>query len=187
MPWIALALWFASAVVSYIIHERTGKDTTICMVKRLTGVPCPGCGGTRSAVSMIRGEFATALKFNPLATLVLPLAPFAIALWVYRRRAVARGSAPWLTRRTQHLLLLALCIALALNWVYVLWREFSGRTPPSPRLSSPAQPGQSSSAAPHTSSPSTMNFAQSPTISLALTPVMASSGSAQKGCSMLVV
>jgi hypothetical protein len=44
-----------------------------CTVRRLTGLHCPGCGGTRSAVKLLEGDFAGAAMMNP-AVFLLALA-----------------------------------------------------------------------------------------------------------------
>jgi hypothetical protein len=37
-----------------------------CLFHSITGVPCPSCGATRSAVSLVHGDIFYALKMNPL-------------------------------------------------------------------------------------------------------------------------
>jgi hypothetical protein len=59
----------------------------LCTLKATTGVPCPGCGLTRSWVSAVHGDAAGSLGHHPLGWLVL----------LY---ALAQGArhAAWLTR-----------------------------------------------------------------------------------------
>lgn len=40
-----------------------------CGVKELTGLHCPGCGGTRSALALSRGDISQAWNHNALLTL----------------------------------------------------------------------------------------------------------------------
>ncbi len=44
-----------------------------CPIKRLTGLPCPGCGLTRGCLALMRLDFADALRWHPLAFIVPPL------------------------------------------------------------------------------------------------------------------
>src|SRR5688500_1695993 len=44
-----------------------------CMFNQFTGLHCPGCGTTRACHSLLHGEFAQALAWNPLILLFLPL------------------------------------------------------------------------------------------------------------------
>ena len=52
-----------------------GKQNLIpkpfCPFHQLTGIPCPGCGGTRAALEIIDGHFENAFQINPLAPLVI--------------------------------------------------------------------------------------------------------------------
>jgi hypothetical protein len=51
-----------------------------CPLKRITGLPCPGCGMTRAVRLVLRGDFAAATHMHPLVWLVLPmLCLFALA------------------------------------------------------------------------------------------------------------
>jgi hypothetical protein len=43
-----------------------------CPFHLATGVPCPGCGTTRAALALARGDVLGALAFNPLAALGIP-------------------------------------------------------------------------------------------------------------------
>lgn len=42
-----------------------------CVFKRTTGIPCPGCGGSRSFVMALHGDFLQALKMNPMGVIFL--------------------------------------------------------------------------------------------------------------------
>jgi hypothetical protein len=37
-----------------------------CRLYSFTGILCPGCGGTRSAAALVRGDVITSLRFNPV-------------------------------------------------------------------------------------------------------------------------
>ena len=41
-----------------------------CLFKALTGVPCPGCGVTRSILALASGHFAEAWRANPAGPFV---------------------------------------------------------------------------------------------------------------------
>jgi Protein of unknown function (DUF2752)/NusB family len=60
----------------------------LCMFRRLTGISCPGCGLTRSFVLLVHGQWADALRTNPLGPFVFAAMVLqAPALLVYRIRA----------------------------------------------------------------------------------------------------
>lgn len=75
----------------------------VCAFKQATGLPCPGCGLTRSWVSALHGDLAASALHHPLGWLVLLYALAQAArhlLWVSapgeRRRIEAAGR--WLDR-----------------------------------------------------------------------------------------
>jgi hypothetical protein len=44
----------------------------LCMFAVLFHVPCPGCGMTRAALAMLRGDFAHAYTLHPLSIVLVP-------------------------------------------------------------------------------------------------------------------
>lgn len=101
-----------------VLHvERLGL--TICMLKAVSGIPCPTCGGTRALAHLARLDFAGALALNPLVVLgFAAVIPWALVdlLLLSRGRALdiemnATG-ARWIG--------LTAAAALALNWFYLL-------------------------------------------------------------------
>ena len=77
------ALFFAAGWVGL----PSGAGYTICAFRRITGIPCPGCGLTRAMAALARGELLLALHFHPFAPLVLAEAA---ALWAAIGNAIAR-------------------------------------------------------------------------------------------------
>ena len=75
----------------------------VCPFRRLTGLPCPGCGLTRSWVSLMHGDVSNAFSFNLFGPLLLVLTAVAvvIALWslVLRDGAPLDRTRSWLSVR----------------------------------------------------------------------------------------
>ena len=44
-----------------------------CPIKHVTGFDCPGCGMTRTALSLLDGDFYQAFRFNSLVFILAPL------------------------------------------------------------------------------------------------------------------
>lgn len=53
-----------------------------CPLKELTGLDCPGCGGTRALHALTRGDIATAIDHNLVLAIALPLLALAWLVWV---------------------------------------------------------------------------------------------------------
>lgn len=91
------------------------RPPTLCLLRGLTGVPCPFCGGTTAMVQLGRGDLLGALRASPLVVLGAPL----WVLWPRLKPALAaRYDADWL--RTA--LVAGLLVALTLSQVWQLER-----------------------------------------------------------------
>ena len=57
---------------------------TLCPLRAGTGIPCPGCGGTRSARALLEFDLPSALAHNPLlafGALVVFAAALSLVMW----------------------------------------------------------------------------------------------------------
>lgn len=53
-----------------------GTGFTLCWLKAATGLPCPGCGLTRSLSCGVRGLFLESWQYHPMGLLILALFVF---------------------------------------------------------------------------------------------------------------
>lgn len=67
--WAALILLLA-AVLIFIAEKVTGKHLydfiPPCLFRSLTGLYCPGCGGTRAICFLLQGRLIKSLLYHPL-------------------------------------------------------------------------------------------------------------------------
>jgi hypothetical protein len=70
-----------------------GARFIVCPFRRLTGLPCPGCGMTRAFAHLAKGQWSAALRDHPLAPLLAAEICIAWVAWglpaADRLRAVA--------------------------------------------------------------------------------------------------
>jgi hypothetical protein len=57
-----------------------------CYFHELTGLYCPGCGGQRSIHSMLHGEILTAMSYNLLFVVLLPLIIYFIIVFLLGKK-----------------------------------------------------------------------------------------------------
>ncbi len=81
--WWLLALLGAAAVARVALYWNVPLPA--CNFKRLTGVPCPFCGGTRALKSVAEFDLWAAVQFNPLVCLAGLAVVAWFALWVTDR------------------------------------------------------------------------------------------------------
>jgi hypothetical protein len=54
------------AAVVYFFNPSSHAFYPVCQFHRLTGLNCPGCGGTRALYALLHGHLAEALRDNAL-------------------------------------------------------------------------------------------------------------------------
>jgi len=96
-----------------------GPVRTVCLMRLLTGIPCPTCGMTRSLCSIGRGELAESFALHPLGPVVYAI--FALAM--VRSARIALLSRPCLDRAAHALVCLIPLLGLAAGvlWIVRLW------------------------------------------------------------------
>jgi hypothetical protein len=88
----------------------------LCVLHRLTGLSCPGCGLTRSICHLLQGDLAGSLRLHPAGALVA--AVFGLQLITRASEAILARPCPRATlgRLTGVLLALAAAVSVA-AWV----------------------------------------------------------------------
>ncbi|MFT3982564.1 MAG: DUF2752 domain-containing protein [Lachnospiraceae bacterium] len=91
----------------------------ICLIKRLTGIPCPGCGMTRAFFYLFTGNWLLSFRMHPLA---IAWAAFALYLVIMRY---------WCGKRPKGILpiLILLCTAMFGVYLYRMITIFPNREP----------------------------------------------------------
>lgn len=90
LVWPLAVASVAAAGTAYIAthNPHVAGGTLGCPLFALTGLYCPGCGGTRAVYDLAHGNLASALAMNPLVTLAVPVLGLLWARWVLRVRGV---------------------------------------------------------------------------------------------------
>lgn len=60
----AIILFFASIYFWVLVAKPTASSMPSCVIKKISGIPCPGCGGTRSTYYLLHGDISTAASYN---------------------------------------------------------------------------------------------------------------------------
>ena len=111
-----VAAWTVLVAAAAALSAHLGQPIETCLLKRLTGLPCPTCGLTRGAVRFLHGDVAGAWLLNPLGfTLAAAVVAALLLRAAWGRRLDIRFS-----RREKLLLWIALGALVAGNWLYVI-------------------------------------------------------------------
>jgi len=113
---LIVLVWFGLGAGAMALASHLNQSVQLCLLKRLTGYPCPTCGFTRGALSFLHGHVVQAWLYNPLLYSALALFAAFVAIRVTLAREV-RVSLNRTERRAAWILATALFFA---NWVYVI-------------------------------------------------------------------
>jgi len=135
-PWPPPRLWhhwcflaLASAVVAAsLAFSVRGEDHVVvpivnralpgtCAFRRITGVPCPGCGMTRSFISTAHGKLADAWRFNPAGVVLFSIVAFQIPYRLYQICRIRRGLVEHYFTAIDNGLLIGVVVILLAHWI----------------------------------------------------------------------
>lgn len=91
----------------------------LCMMRRLVGIDCPGCGLTRCFISLAHGDLAAAWSYNPAGLWLFLIMAFQIPFRTYQLWRIRRGLSeiilPWALQITFGILAIGLIAQWALR------------------------------------------------------------------------
>ncbi len=122
LPLVAAMAWLALVGLAAWLRPA-GSAVTLCILRNVTGLPCPTCGSTRSVRALAAGRPIEALGHNPLMVSALACSA-AWLLWRAVRAPRRRG----VERRPSNgaaLAVVAVMLAVA-NWCYLLAHDAAG-------------------------------------------------------------
>ena len=111
------------AVALLAVFTPSDDGPTVCPFALTTGTACPGCGMTRAASYLVKGDFVAAFTYHPL----VPLIAFQLAagwVWYLLRRS---DRVKPMSQRTLNIVLIGTAILFLGVWVV---RFASGSLPP---------------------------------------------------------
>ena len=85
---------FGFGIVTYCLVQndlntiaKTKAITSLCPIKALTGLNCPGCGITRMFVALFHGNIYQAFRYNPLVFIELPIIAILFLLYRFNKKS----------------------------------------------------------------------------------------------------
>lgn len=123
--WVMLALTVVACLLLLVLEVRpegkvgvAGMEALelpgVCLSRRWFGIDCPGCGMTRSLVSLVHGDFAAAWRYHRLGWVIGLAAVAQAAVRIAALLSLRRGrilNTGWLDPA-----LLGLMLLLLVNW-----------------------------------------------------------------------
>lgn len=79
IPLFLLGIWFSQG------GFEKYSQLLECSLRRLSGLPCPGCGGTRAFYHLFRGEIIESIRLNPIVFYGIAAYIHFMSLFAYRK------------------------------------------------------------------------------------------------------
>jgi hypothetical protein len=110
-----------------VLNIVNSELSAICIVRKVSGIPCPSCGVTRSITSLLNGNWLESININPLGPVMLffmTILPAWVLLDLYR----SSNSLNRAYERMEILLrkkgfYIPFIILLLTNWVWNILKE----------------------------------------------------------------
>lgn len=116
--------------ISYYLFHFFYSDSSlpgVCLIKKVTGYPCPSCGTTRAILLLSEGKILESIQMNPFGVLVFALMlllPFWIGIDLIRKKETFYQfylktekiiRLPWVA--------ILLILLVVLNWIWNLYKH----------------------------------------------------------------
>ena len=126
-------VFFTAAVVGYtyffysLNYLSKSSNLSLCMIKDVTGYPCPSCGSTRAIKLLFQQRWFDSLYMNPFG-IIVALMMVTVPIWIvidlvfkketffkaYKKtEAIIRK--PWIA--------IVLILLVLLNWIWNLYKN----------------------------------------------------------------
>lgn len=87
---VAIVVIISIAIVNYAINATGYVVFKSCLFRQITGLYCPGCGGTRALILLLHGKILTSIIYHPFTIYILVI--FLIFYISQSARFITKGS-----------------------------------------------------------------------------------------------
>lgn len=126
--YLLLILACLAGFIWLLVSSHVSADSQIdhpigaCLIKRVTDIPCPSCGATRSIRALFHGDFASAIYWNPFGIiifLIMSITPVWIGYDLLKKQSTFFRTYLTIERWFQKKWVIILTILLVVsNWVW---------------------------------------------------------------------
>ena len=104
----------------------SNDHVTGCIIKSISGVPCPSCGSTRSVISILNGDYLESIMYNPFGPVLLLIMLFLSVILIRDGLFSKRTTADLYRSAEQKIknkyIAVPLTMAVFFNWMWNIYK-----------------------------------------------------------------
>jgi hypothetical protein len=113
---LVVCAWLSLGGAAVWLSNHLEQPLSLCLFKRITGLPCPTCGFTRGALCVLHGELGRAWLYNPLLFSALGM----LLAACLGRLLFGRSVKVHLTRTERYVAWILGIALFVCNWAYII-------------------------------------------------------------------
>ena len=122
----ACTVGFIWLTISYNQGSSNEWESGVCLFKRLTHIPCPSCGSTRSVLALLNGDITGAVMWNPLGIILLTLLVLT-PVWIFSDLLGKKSTLFIFYNRSEYFLrrkwvASSAILIVLLNWIWNIYK-----------------------------------------------------------------
>lgn len=114
IPLFLFGIWFSRE------GFESNSQLFECSLRKISGLPCPGCGGTRAFYHFFRGELTESIRLNPIVVYGMGAYLHFMCLFAYRKHTGRN----WEKEIPIQYYLYGAAVVLLLQWIFKLAHIF---------------------------------------------------------------
>ena len=111
----------------YSIQKEQQATVGVCIIKNVTGYPCPSCGTTRAVALLLEGKIINSLLLNPFGIIVAVIMTV-FPVWVLTDVVLKKETFFLAYKKTEAIIrkpriAAVLILLVLLNWIWNLYKN----------------------------------------------------------------
>ncbi len=124
---VLLACFSGYLYLLFTTNYSEGGQISVCMIKNVTGYPCPSCGTTRAVHALYKGNLMGSISLNPFG-IIVSIALLILPFWVGFDLATKKQTFYMAYNKMEGILkqkknAIPLIILVVLNWIWNIYKE----------------------------------------------------------------
>jgi hypothetical protein len=124
---LLIACFAGYGYLFYKLDNLQHETYRICIIKNVTGYPCPSCGTTRAVSLLLKGKLTESIALNPFGILLAIVMLF-FPVWILTDRILKKDTLLNTYKKTESFIrkpwiAIILILLVILNWIWNIYKQ----------------------------------------------------------------